>query len=96
MREHRGSSVRRLVNDDVLEFFDATRLDVVDKLPVEDGRFSIAIVIAGECAIEGDFGSEPIRTGETLACPASLSHRFRAGRSPLQVIRCVGPALPSA
>jgi hypothetical protein len=51
MREHRGSSVRRLVNDDVLEFFDATRLDVVDELPVEDGRFSIAIVIAGEGAI---------------------------------------------
>lgn len=94
IRDHRGSTETQLLNADVLEFFDATRLDVVDELPVEDGRFSIDIVIGGEGAIEGDFGSEPIGAGETFACPASLSHRFRAGRSPLQVIRCLGPDLP--
>lgn len=95
VRDVHGSSETRLVNADVLEFFDATRLSVVDELPVEDGRFSIDIVAAGEGWIEGDFGSEPIGAGETLACPASLAHRFRAGRLPLAVIRCMGPAVPN-
>jgi mannose-6-phosphate isomerase len=94
VREHHGSRETRLLNSDVLEFFDTTRLDVVDDLPVDDGRFSIAIVTSGDGTVEGDFGSEPVRAGDTLAFPAGIGHRFRAGSTPLQVVRCLGPAVP--
>jgi len=93
LREHHGSRETRLLNADVLDFFDATSLDVVDELPVEDGRFSIAIVTEGDGTVEGDFGSEPIRAGETIAFPAGLGHRYLAGSAPLRVIRCLGPAV---
>ena len=96
IREQHGSSETRLVNADVLDFFDATRLDVTDELPVDDGRFSIAIVTAGDGTVEGDFGFEPIRAGDTLAFAASLGHRYRAGNAPLRVVRCLGPAIPAA
>jgi mannose-6-phosphate isomerase len=83
----------RLFNADALEFFDAHRLDVADELDVEDGRFSIDIVTAGDGWIEGEFGREPIRMGQTFAAAALLAHRFRAGTAPLQVVRCMGPVV---
>jgi mannose-6-phosphate isomerase len=83
----------RLFNSDVLEFFDATRLEVASELPVDDGRFYVGVVVAGKGTLEGDFGSEPVRKGETFACAASLAHRFRAGPDGLQVVRCMGPAV---
>ena len=95
LREHHGSREIRLVNPDVLEFFDATRLDVDDELPVEDGRFSIDIVTSGDGVVEGDFGAEPVQAGETLAFAASLGHRYRAGATALRVVRCMGPAVPA-
>jgi len=85
----------RLFNDDVLPFFDATALEVADEIDVAGGRFAVAVVAEGEGAIEGDFGSQPIRRGETYALPASLPLRIRAaesGAGPLRVIRCLGPA----
>ena len=96
IRTHHGSSETRLLNADVLEFFDATRLVVVDELPVEDGRFSIDIVVAGDGTVEGDFGAQPVGAGETLAFAASLGHRYRAGTRPLNVVRCMGPAVLGA
>jgi mannose-6-phosphate isomerase len=95
MRQHHGSRETRLLNADVLEFFDATRLDVVDELPIEDGRFSIDVVTGGDGSVAGDFGSEPVRVGQTLAFPARLGHRYRAGSAPLRVVRCLGPAVPA-
>jgi mannose-6-phosphate isomerase len=91
LRRQGASSETRLFNADVLGFFDATRLDVADELEVADGRFSIALVTAGEGTIEGDFGRLPIRAGETFACAASLPHRFVVGRDPLGIVRCLGP-----
>jgi mannose-6-phosphate isomerase len=96
VREHHGSRETRLLNADVLEFFEATRLDVSGELPVEDGRFSIDIVTGGEGTVEGDFGAEPVRSGETLAFAASLGHRYLAGSAPLRVVRCMGPAIAGA
>jgi hypothetical protein len=49
-------------------------------------------VTSGAGSIEGDFGSQPIRRGETFALPASLHVRVRAGTEPVKVIRCLGPA----
>ena len=63
------------------EFFDATVLEVADEIEVADGRFSIAIVTAGDGWAEGDFGRQPVRKGQTFAWPASLSLRLCAGRA---------------
>jgi mannose-6-phosphate isomerase len=91
LRERGENRETRLVNTDVLDFFDATRLEVADEITVEDGRFSINIVTEGAGTIEGDFGAIPIRRGDAFACAASLGHRFRAGEMPLKVVRCMGP-----
>ena len=91
IRRQGGSTETRLLNPDVLRFFDATRLEVVDELDVADGRFSIGIVTEGGGLIEGDFGRLPIARGQTFACAAALSHRFVVGRDPLQLVRCMGP-----
>ncbi len=93
VREHGASRETRLFGADVLDFFDASRLDVGDSLEVSDGRFSIGIVTAGDGTIEGDFGRMPIARGETFACAAALDHRFVGGREPLQVVRCLGPVV---
>jgi mannose-6-phosphate isomerase len=93
LRTSHGSREVRLVNDDVLPYFDATALEVAGEIEVADGRFGIAIVAAGQGAFDGDFGSQPIRRGETYALPASLPFRLRAaGSEPVRVIRCLGPA----
>jgi mannose-6-phosphate isomerase len=91
LRTSGGSREVRLLHDDVTEFFDATALEVADELEVADGRFSIAIVVAGDGWAEGEFGREPLRRGQTFAWPASLALRVRAGREPVRVVRCMGP-----
>jgi mannose-6-phosphate isomerase len=92
LRVSHGSREVRLFASDVLSFFDATALEVADELDVADGRFSIAIVVAGEGWLEGDFGSQPVSRGETFALPASVPFRARAGTEPIRVVRCLGPA----
>ena len=82
-----------LMNGDVRQFFDATALEVSDEIEVAQGRFSIAIVTAGQGSIEGDFGSLSIRKGDTFALPASLALAVRAGREPLRIVRCLGPSI---
>jgi mannose-6-phosphate isomerase len=91
LREAGASRETRLFHDDVLDYFDATRLDVGDAIEVADGRFSIDVVVVGDGAIEGDFGRQPIQGGQTFATAAALAHRFVAGREPLSIIRCLGP-----
>ena len=93
LRTSHGSREVRLLHDDVLRFFDATALEVPDEIEVSDGRFSIAIVVAGAGFIEGNFGRVPIRRGETLALPASLPVRVHAGPEPVHVVRCLGPGV---
>jgi len=92
LRTSHASREVRLLADDVLPFFDATALEVADEIEVADGRFSVAIVAEGSGEFEGDFGSQPVRRGETFALPACLAFRVRAGSEPVRVIRCLGPA----
>ncbi|HJY94842.1 MAG TPA: hypothetical protein VJ371_07790 [Streptosporangiaceae bacterium] len=92
LRTSHGSREVRLFQDDVLQFFDGAVLEVADEIDTDDGRFCVAVVVSGAGWIEGDFGSQPIRRGETYALPASLPFRVRAGREPLRVVRCFGPA----
>ena len=75
LRTSHDSREVRLFSGDVLPFFDATALEVPGEIEVSDGRFSIAVVAAGDGWVEGDFGSEPIRRGQTFALPASLPVR---------------------
>jgi mannose-6-phosphate isomerase len=91
LRTSHGSREVRLFSGDVLPFFDATALEVTGEIEVSDGRFSIAVVVSGEGFMDGDFGSQPIRSGETFALPASLPFRVRAGREQVRVVRCLGP-----
>jgi hypothetical protein len=91
LRASGGSVEVRLLADDVLEFFDATALEVADEIEVADGRFSIAVVVAGDGWAEGEFGRQPLRRGQTFAWPASLALRVRAGREPVRIVRCMGP-----
>ena len=92
LRTSHASREVRLLGDDVLRFFDATALEVADEIEVTDGRFSIAIVVSGAGRIDGDFGSVPVRRGDTFALPASLPVRVRAQHEPVRVVRCLGPA----
>jgi hypothetical protein len=92
LRTSQGSREVCLFSGDLLQFFDATALEVPDEIEVSDGRFSIAIVASGAGSIDGEFGSQPIRAGETFALPASLPVRIRAGREPVRVVRCLGPS----
>ena len=91
LRTSRGSCEVRLVNNDVLEFFDATALEVSDEMAVSDGRFSIAIVTTGVGSIQGNFDSITIARGDTFALPASLSFQVQAGKEPVRIVRCLGP-----
>jgi mannose-6-phosphate isomerase len=93
LRTSRGSREVGLINEDIRMFFDATALEVSDEIEVADGRFSIAIVTAGEGSLEGDFGSLYVRKGDTFALPASLALSARAGREPVRIVRCLGPSL---
>jgi mannose-6-phosphate isomerase len=93
VRTSHGSREVRLFQDDVLQFFGATALEVPDEIDTDDGRFCVAIVTSGAGWIDGDFGSQPIRQGETYALPASLPFRVRAGTEPVRVVRCLGPAV---
>lgn len=92
LREKGKTREIRLVNEEVLEFFDATRLEVADVIYVEDGRYYVGIVTEGEGMIEGDFSPQPIQSGQSFVCAATLKHRIRADNKPLQVIRCMGPS----
>ena len=74
------------------DLFDVRVLRVADELDVAPGRFAVAVVTAGEGSIHGEWGQEPVQAGDAFAMPATLGHRFVAGRAPLQVHRCMGPA----
>jgi mannose-6-phosphate isomerase len=93
LRTSHESREVRLLKDDALQFFDVTALEVPDEIDVHDGRFSIAVVVAGTGSIEGNFGAMPIRRGHTLALPASVPIRIRAGHEPVRVVRCLGPGV---
>jgi mannose-6-phosphate isomerase len=95
LRSSHASREVRLFQDDVLGFFDASALEVEDELEVDDGRFSIAIVVSGAGSIDGNFGSIQVRRGETFALPASLPFRARATEEPVRIVRCLGPVVES-
>ncbi len=91
--ETQGSSrILGLIEPHPGQPFDMRRLEVEDALTVADGRFSVQIVTEGEGAIEGDWGSTPLRRGDIFAIAAAVPHRYVADGNPLQVHRCMGPA----
>jgi mannose-6-phosphate isomerase len=91
LRQRGGSRETRLFDETVLPFFDATRLDVADRIGVDDGRFAIGVVVEGDGWLEGEFGRFPVSRGQTFATAAALPHDVVAGRAPLSIVRCMGP-----
>jgi mannose-6-phosphate isomerase len=91
VRAEAGGREIALMGDAQAPYFDANLLEVSADLDVDDGRFSISVVTAGDGSLEGEFPSFPIRRGDTFAVPASLAHTFRAGTEALAVVRCMGP-----
>ncbi len=91
LRNSHGPREVRLFQDEVLDYFDAAALEVDDEIDVEAGRFSIAVVTEGSGFVDGEFGRQPVRRGETYALPASLAFRVSAGTAPVRVVRCFGP-----
>jgi len=81
----------RLFDDAVMPFFDATRLDVADRIEVDDGRFAVGIVVDGEGRLDGEFGRFPLVRGQTFATAASLPFEVIADGAPLSIVRCMGP-----
>jgi hypothetical protein len=47
--------------------------------------------VEGAGSFEGEFGSVPVRRGDTFALPASLALGVKAGAEPIRVVRCCGP-----
>jgi mannose-6-phosphate isomerase len=84
-----------LMNEDVLQFFDATALEISDEIEVADGRFSIAIVTSGKGSISGEFGRQSVTRGDTFALPADLAFSVAAGDEAVRIVRCMGPAVDS-
>src|SRR5262249_41668263 len=93
LRTHHESREVRLLGDDVPPFFDATALEGAGDIEGSDGRFCVAVVVAGDRTRGGAWGSRPVRRGETFALPASLPVRVWAGTQPVRIIRCLGPAV---
>jgi hypothetical protein len=94
LRTSHGSREVRLVNGEVLDFFDVTSLEVADEIEVIDGRFSVSIVLDGAGTFE-EFGSVPIRRGDSFALAASLALRVKADTKPVRIVRCCGPSAPT-
>ena len=56
------------MNEDVLQYFDATAPEVPDEIEVADGRFSIAVVTAGTGSIDADVRSVASLRSQILVC----------------------------
>jgi len=91
LRQRGETRETRLFDETVLPFFDATRLDVADRMAVDDGRFAIGIVVDGDGWLEGEFGRFPVSRGQTFATAATLPHEVVADRARLSIVRCLGP-----
>jgi mannose-6-phosphate isomerase len=81
----------RLFDGAVMPFFDATRLDVADRIEVDDRRFAIGIVVGGQGWLSGEFGRYPVQRGDSFAAAATLPFEVVADRAPLAIVRCMGP-----
>jgi mannose-6-phosphate isomerase len=73
--------------------FDVRSIRVAGEWDVPAGRFSVTVITGGDGTISGDWGQNEVHAGDILVMPAAVDHRFVAGRSLLQVHRCMGPAV---
>jgi mannose-6-phosphate isomerase len=93
LRVRGETSEAALLGPDADGLFDVRLLRVADELEVGPGRFAIAVITAGDGHVEGDWGVSPVKAGQAYVMPATLGHRFVAGRAPLEIHRCMGPAV---
>lgn len=91
VRSQAGSTEHNLLASWVDPFFGARRVRVDDEHTVDDDRFQILIVTAGNGQLRGDFDTIAIQAGDAFAVPASVPYHLRAGSRSLTAIRCLGP-----
>jgi mannose-6-phosphate isomerase len=97
VRSGDGVTERRLFGTDVDRYFEATRLDVATVDEPEAGRYHVVVITGGHGVIEGAFGRDEIRVGDTFVVPATLEHRYRAAAgATLRLLRCFGPTADEA
>ena len=65
LRRQGTSVVTQLVGPEAGGWFEAERLNVTDTLDVDDGRFSVDIVLAGDGHVDGDWGVTPLLASES-------------------------------
>lgn len=91
VRSDAGSAEHNLFASWVDPYFGARRVQVDEQHTVEDNRFQILIVTAGDGLLRGDFDTIAIQSGDAFAVPASVPYHLQAGSSSLTAIRCLGP-----
>jgi len=87
-----GATEVELLGVEAQAYFEARELSVMADHAPEPGRYHVVIVTDGDGWIEGAFGREAIRRGQTFVIGAHLVHRYWAGRAPLRLLRFFGPS----
>jgi hypothetical protein len=95
LRSSAGGTEVRLVGPAADGFLDITRLEVAGRIPVDDGRFYVGVVIEGSGSLEYPGGSQRLGRGDAFVCPATLAHELSADAGRLGVIRCMEPGEPA-
>lgn len=81
-----------LMEVEAQRYFSVRELEVRTEHSPEPGRYHVVVVMEGDGWIEGPFGRETIRRGETFVLGAHLTHRYRAGDGPVRLLRFFGPS----
>lgn len=91
MEESPGGRVIRLIDEGKARCFSAESFEVEEKLTVSRESFYVGVVVRGEGSLRGDFGSLPLRGGDSLFIPASLHEHEYRGR--MRIIACYPPTM---
>jgi mannose-6-phosphate isomerase len=82
-----GWTVDQVFPDAANPFFQAHRVRVAGSWPLGSAAFRILVVLSGEGGLEGGFGREAVRGGETWFLPASVDAAELRGE--LELIVCL-------
>lgn len=85
-----GMTEEPLFSGEATRYFSGYRRTVTTASDRLRGPFQVLVVTDGQGSIEGEFGSERIRGGDTFVLPAGLDHRLHA-EQPLAVLYLTGP-----
>lgn len=85
-----STSGQSILSGEATRFFRGERA-IIGSAPVTfDGPYHVLVAIGGAGSIVGDFGVDPIRSGDTFVVPAGLRYQL-ASDDALDVLRLMGP-----